>query len=224
MFVDLDLPRAPGLGSRIRRTRCGDENVGGGWEWPPTMSRKAIWRGIGELSQFDIQGHVASLDITRAGDPSTHGNIGEAIRMYIRVGGCVSFRRPALLNPHAANFPDPPRHELSLATCGSTLQSWHPRLRTTSAATGSPQQTPDHSPAIMAPTPAIQTPHKSPRKKKKPTRSVSFSLPALPFPLASFLHPLRSSSSQWLVLPVLLMVVLLFRWAVGLGPYSGMAL
>lgn len=69
---------------------------------------------------------------------------------------------------------------------------------------------------------AMQTPLKSPRKKKKPTRSVSFALPALPFPLASFLHPLRSSSSQWLVLPVLLMVVLLFRWAVGLGPYSGM--
>lgn len=70
----------------------------------------------------------------------------------------------------------------------------------------------------------MHTPFKSPRKKKDPTRSVSFSLPALPFPLASFLHPLRSSSSQWLVLPVLLMVVLLFRWAVGLGPYSGMAL
>ncbi|KAI5850371.1 glycosyl transferase [Morchella snyderi] len=67
-------------------------------------------------------------------------------------------------------------------------------------------------------------PPKSPhKKKKKPTRSVSFSLPALPFPLASFLHPLRSASSQWLVLPVLLMVVLLVRWAVGLGPYSGMA-
>ncbi|PUU84329.1 glycosyl transferase [Tuber borchii] len=60
-------------------------------------------------------------------------------------------------------------------------------------------------------------------KKPKATRSVSFSLPALPFPLASFLHPLRSASSQWLVLPVLLMVSILFRWAVGLGPYSGMA-
>lgn len=58
-------------------------------------------------------------------------------------------------------------------------------------------------------------------KKPKATRSVSFSLPALPFPLASFLHPLRSASSQWLVLPVLLMVSILFRWAVGLGPYSG---
>jgi len=58
-------------------------------------------------------------------------------------------------------------------------------------------------------------------KKPKATRSVSFSLPALPFPLASFLHPLRSASSQWLVLPVLLMVSILFRWAVGLGSYSG---
>ncbi|KAI5809616.1 glycosyl transferase [Peziza echinospora] len=59
-------------------------------------------------------------------------------------------------------------------------------------------------------------------KKKKPTRSVSFALPALPFPLASILHPLRSAASQWLVVPVILMVAFLFRWAVGLGAYSGM--
>lgn len=46
------------------------------------MPRKAVWRGIGELSQSEIfEAMFASLDITRAGDPSTRGNIGEAIRM-----------------------------------------------------------------------------------------------------------------------------------------------
>ncbi|KOS18978.1 putative dolichyl pyrophosphate alpha-1 [Escovopsis weberi] len=41
------------------------------------------------------------------------------------------------------------------------------------------------------------------------------------FPLASFLWPARSSSSQWEVLPLVLMVVGLFRWAAGLWGYSG---
>ena len=58
-------------------------------------------------------------------------------------------------------------------------------------------------------------------KRKKTPRSVSFALPTLPFPLASFLHPLRSASTQWLVIPAILMVAFLFRWAVGLGPFSG---
>ncbi|KAI9167527.1 putative dolichyl pyrophosphate Man9GlcNAc2 alpha-1,3-glucosyltransferase [Paramyrothecium foliicola] len=41
------------------------------------------------------------------------------------------------------------------------------------------------------------------------------------FPLAAFLWPARSSSSQWEVLPIILMVVGLFRWAAGLWGYSG---
>ncbi|KAG9251571.1 glycosyltransferase family 57 protein [Emericellopsis atlantica] len=41
------------------------------------------------------------------------------------------------------------------------------------------------------------------------------------FPLAAFLWPARSSSSQWEVLPLILMVVGLFRWAAGLWGYSG---
>lgn len=57
----------------------------------------------------------------------------------------------------------------------------------------------------------------------KAKRSISVSSPTLPIPLASFIHPLRSTPSQWTFLLVLLMVAFLFRWAVGLGPYSGMA-
>ncbi|KAF8426334.1 glycosyl transferase [Tirmania nivea] len=101
-----------------------------------------------------------------------------------------------------------------------------------------PPPTAPWSSSSTTPGPAPRTPSPSPRKKKagvlnpgppssgkkkKPTRSVSFALPALPFPLASFLHPLRSASNQWLVVPAILMVAFLFRWAVGLGPYSGMA-
>ncbi len=41
------------------------------------------------------------------------------------------------------------------------------------------------------------------------------------FPLAGFLWPLRSASSQWTVLPLVLMVAGLFRWAAGLWGYSG---
>lgn len=41
------------------------------------------------------------------------------------------------------------------------------------------------------------------------------------FPLASFLWPLRTSSSQWEVLPMVFIVAGLFRWAAGLWGYSG---
>lgn len=41
------------------------------------------------------------------------------------------------------------------------------------------------------------------------------------FPLAGFLWPLRTASSQWTVLPLVLMVAGLFRWAAGLWGYSG---
>lgn len=41
------------------------------------------------------------------------------------------------------------------------------------------------------------------------------------FPLASFLWPARGSTSQWEVLPLILMVVGLFRWPAGLWGYSG---
>lgn len=41
------------------------------------------------------------------------------------------------------------------------------------------------------------------------------------YPLAAFLWPARSSVSQWVVLPLILMAVGLFRWAAGLWGYSG---
>ncbi|KAG6141641.1 hypothetical protein E4U28_002964 [Claviceps purpurea] len=41
------------------------------------------------------------------------------------------------------------------------------------------------------------------------------------FPLAAFLWPARTSLTQWEVLPAILMVAGLFRWAAGLWGYSG---
>ncbi|PNY29200.1 Dolichyl pyrophosphate Man9GlcNAc2 alpha-1,3-glucosyltransferase [Tolypocladium capitatum] len=74
---------------------------------------------------------------------------------------------------------------------------------------------------------ASPSPHKPRRKPKRPgngsdTRTRSETLVRAPsFPLAAFLWPARSSSSQWEVLPLVLMVVGLFRWAAGLWGYSG---
>ena len=41
------------------------------------------------------------------------------------------------------------------------------------------------------------------------------------FPLASFLWPARRSTSQWIILPLVLMAVGFLRWCVGLWGYSG---
>ena len=41
------------------------------------------------------------------------------------------------------------------------------------------------------------------------------------FPLASFLWPAKKSTSQWVILPLVLMAVGLFRWATGFWGYSG---
>lgn len=41
------------------------------------------------------------------------------------------------------------------------------------------------------------------------------------FPLVSFLWAARANVSQWLILPLTLMAVGLFRWAVSLWGYSG---
>jgi alpha-1,3-glucosyltransferase len=43
------------------------------------------------------------------------------------------------------------------------------------------------------------------------------------FPLVSFLWAARGGISQWLILPLILMVVGLYRWAVSLWGYSGMS-
>ncbi|KAI1335665.1 glycosyltransferase family 57 protein [Xylariaceae sp. FL0016] len=66
-----------------------------------------------------------------------------------------------------------------------------------------------------------------PRRKTKKTAHFDSSVKAEAlvrspsFPLAAFLWPARSSLSQWEVLPLILMVVGLFRWAAGLWGYSG---
>src|SRR5436190_22732529 len=41
------------------------------------------------------------------------------------------------------------------------------------------------------------------------------------FPLVAFLWPARAGVSQWLVLPLILRIVGLFRWATSLWEYSG---
>lgn len=41
------------------------------------------------------------------------------------------------------------------------------------------------------------------------------------FPLVAFLWPARGTTSQWILLPLVLMIVGIFRWSVGLWGYSG---
>ncbi|EXJ74625.1 alpha-1,3-glucosyltransferase [Cladophialophora psammophila CBS 110553] len=41
------------------------------------------------------------------------------------------------------------------------------------------------------------------------------------FPLVAFLWPARGTTSQWILLPLILMIVGLFRWGVGLWDHSG---
>jgi ALG6, ALG8 glycosyltransferase family len=41
------------------------------------------------------------------------------------------------------------------------------------------------------------------------------------FPLVAFLWPARGTTSQWVLIPLILMFVGLFRWTVGLWGYSG---
>lgn len=70
-----------------------------------------------------------------------------------------------------------------------------------------------------------------PRKKRKFASSFAGSNDSLilethgksspAFPLVSFLWAARAGVSQWLVLPLILMAVGLFRWAVSLWGYSG---
>ncbi|KAL4764435.1 dolichyl-P-Glc:Man(9)GlcNAc(2)-PP-dolichol alpha-1,3-glucosyltransferase ALG6 [Aspergillus foveolatus] len=71
-----------------------------------------------------------------------------------------------------------------------------------------------------------------PRKKRKPAALFAGSNNSLTidagegkaapaFPLVSFLWGARAGVSQWLVLPLILMTVGLFRWAVSLWGYSG---
>lgn len=78
---------------------------------------------------------------------------------------------------------------------------------------------------------APPTPSHRPRKKRKVAISPGSNnnlildvgegkqFPA--FPLVAFLWAARAGVSQWLILPLVLMAVGLFRWAVSLWGYSG---
>ncbi|KAK0656701.1 glycosyltransferase family 57 protein [Cercophora newfieldiana] len=79
---------------------------------------------------------------------------------------------------------------------------------------------------MAAPSPS---PHKPRRKAKRVGNGASSITSTEPgplvrtpsFPLAAFLWPARGSASEWELLPLILMVVGLFRWAAGLWSYSG---
>jgi alpha-1,3-glucosyltransferase len=75
----------------------------------------------------------------------------------------------------------------------------------------------------------LPSPHKPRRKAKRvgngaSNLSTTESGPLVrtpSFPLAGFLWPARGVASEWELLPLILMVVGLFRWAAGLWSYSG---
>ncbi|PGH36514.1 alpha-1,3-glucosyltransferase [[Emmonsia] crescens] len=80
---------------------------------------------------------------------------------------------------------------------------------------------------------ASSSPSHRPRKKRRllstaaPHLNIDLianadsSKPSPAFPLVSFLWPARAGISQWVVLPLILMVVGLFRWSASLWGYSG---
>ncbi len=77
---------------------------------------------------------------------------------------------------------------------------------------------------------ASAPPYKVRRKKKLPSPTTSNEIalsdsgsdtqsPA--FPLVAFLWPARKNTSQWVILPLVLMIVGLYRWCAGMWGYSG---
>ena len=72
------------------------------------------------------------------------------------------------------------------------------------------------------------SPHKPRRKAKKPGNEYDVVIPRTEalvrspaFPLSGFLWPARGFTSQWELLPLILMFAGIFRWAAGLWGYSG---
>lgn len=53
----------------------------------------------------------------------------------------------------------------------------------------------------------------------RPDKKAGVQSPA--FPLVAFFWPAKKDTSQWMILPLVLMVVGLFRWCAGLWGYSG---
>ncbi|SPN97793.1 related to glucosyltransferase [Cephalotrichum gorgonifer] len=73
---------------------------------------------------------------------------------------------------------------------------------------------------MAKPSPSSHKPRR-PRLDKGKLSKSELLVRAPAFPIASFLWPARSSISQWEVLPLILIVSGLFRWAAGLWGYSG---
>ena len=72
--------------------------------------------------------------------------------------------------------------------------------------------------------------HKAGKKKNGQSHSITNDIARLEkktgpqspaFPLVAFFWPARKGTSQWVILPLVLMVVGLFRWCAGLWGYSG---
>ncbi|KAF4583263.1 hypothetical protein GQ602_006407 [Ophiocordyceps camponoti-floridani] len=69
--------------------------------------------------------------------------------------------------------------------------------------------------------PSTRKPRRKPRRPPGPDGAGAL-IRAPSFVLAAFLWPARCASSQWEVLPLVLLSVGLFRWAAGLWGYSGL--
>ena len=95
----------------------------------------------------------------------------------------------------------------------------------------------EHGPLIVTTGPdrlQMSSPHKPRRRNKKvppgSSSNLQQSTPAAApkghaqepqFPLAAFLWSARNGTSQWVILPLILMIAGLFRWALGFWGYSG---
>lgn len=120
-------------------------------------------------------------------------------------------------------FPDdPPTHKHWTLTTATTTT-----ITTTCGQFSGFHEVPIVPSCAMAGTPSGRH-HKPRRKVKQNGDGKGFQLSkaetlvrAPSFPLSAFLWPARGSVSQWEVLPLILMVVGLFRWAAGLWGYSG---
>lgn len=77
---------------------------------------------------------------------------------------------------------------------------------------------------MARPSPSPHKPRRRPRIDQGKLSKSELLVRAPAFPLSSFLWPARGAVSQWEVLPLVLMVSGLFRWAAGLWGYSGTCL
>jgi len=64
-------------------------------------------------------------------------------------------------------------------------------------------------------------PGSSHKPRRKPHHRSAANHASPPFPLAAYFWPIKGTSSEWLAVPVILMLCALFRWVVGLWTYSG---